>query len=300
MNAFTGNPKFHGYFTAMVTPMTENGDVDKQGFVDFTNWQIEQGIHGLVPVGTTGESATLTHDEHMEIISLCVDTANGRVPVIAGAGSNSTREAVSLAQHAQQAGADAVLIVTPYYNKPNQDGLYQHYKTVADGVDVPVIIYNIPGRSVIDMTTDTMKRLADDCKNIIGVKDASGDGTRSLEMHTKIGGDFSILSGDDPMMPAYYAGGGHGCVSVTSNIAPKLTSDVHNAWVAGDTQTALAISAKLFALHKALFTAPNPVPAKYALSLLGKMTPRVRLPLVACDETVQANVRKAMEQAGLL
>ena len=300
MTVFAGNPKYQGYFTALVSPMLENGHLDEKGFQDFVQWQIDEGIQGLVPVGTTGESPTLTHDEHMRLISSCVDVAKGRVPVIAGAGSNSTREALALGQHAQKAGADAILVVTPYYNKPSQEGLYQHYKTIAQGVDLPIVLYNIPGRSVIDMSTDTMKRLIDECPNITGVKDASRDGTRGLEMHTKLGADFTILSGDDPMMPACYAGGGHGCISVTSNVAPKLTSDVHRAWVAGDTKKALEISSKLYYLHTNLFSAPNPGPAKYALSLLGKMTDRVRLPLVDCDDDVKAKVRFALEHAGLL
>ena len=300
MTTLAGNPKYQGYFTALVSPMTENGDLDETAYQSFVQWQIDQGIQGLVPVGTTGESPTLTHDEHMRLISSCVEVAKGKVPVIAGAGSNSTREALALGQHAQNAGADAILVVTPYYNKPSQEGLYQHYKTIAEGVDLPIIVYNIPGRSVIDMTTETLFRLVDDCPNITGVKDASGDGVRVLEMHTKIGADFTMLSGDDPMMPGFYGSGGHGCISVTSNVAPKMTSDIHRAWVAGDTKTALDLSSKLYHLHVNLFVAPNPGPAKYALSLLGKMNARVRLPLVPCDDDVKAKVRFALDYAGLL
>ena len=300
MSVFAGNPLYQGYFTALVTPFDNDGKMDEKKYQDFIQWQIDEGIHGLVPMGTTGESATVSHDEHMRAITLCVEVANGKIPVCAGAGSNSTEEAMSLAKHAEKCGADSVLVVTPYYNKPSQEGMFQHFKSIADAIEIPIIMYNIPGRSVIDMSSDTVKRLADVCANIVGIKDASGDGTRVLETSVKVGDDFTLLSGDDPMMPGFYASGGHGCISVSSNVAPKMCSDVHRAWVAGDTKTALEISQKLYYLHTDLFCTSNPVPAKYALSLLGKMEPNVRLPLVKCSDPEKAKVESALKHAGLL
>src|SRR6202030_764476 len=224
---------FRGSFTALVTPF-RNGSVDEKAFRGLVLWQIDEGTNGLVPVGTTGESPTLSHDEHKQVVEWCVEEARGRVPVIAGAGSNSTREAVDLAQHAEQAGADAVLVVTPYYNKPTQEGLYQHFKAVNDAIGIPIFIYNIPGRSVIDMSVDTMKRCYE-LKNIAGVKDATASMVRVSQQRARLGEDFNQLSGEDATVLGYMAHGGHGCISVTSNVAPRLCSEFHVAWQKGDT-----------------------------------------------------------------
>src|SRR5579859_3302382 len=224
--------KFRGSFTALVTPF-KNGSLDEAAFRSLVNWQISEGTNGLVPVGTTGESPTLSHDEHKKVVEWCIEEAKGRVPVIAGAGSNSTKEAVALAQHAQKAGADAVLVVTPYYNKPTQEGLYQHFKAIHDAVDLPIIIYNIPPRSVVDMSIATMARLAK-LKNIVGVKDATMDLARPLRTRIAIGPEFCQLSGEDITVVPYLSQGGHGCISVTANIAPRLCADLHEAWQRGD------------------------------------------------------------------
>ena len=290
---------FKGSLTALITPFRD-GKVDEKAYQGLVEWQIDQGTDGVIPVGTTGESPTLSHGEHERVVEMCVEAAAGRIPVIAGAGSNSTAECVRLTQHAKTAGADAALIVTPYYNKPSQDGLYAHYKTVADAVDIPIIIYNIPPRSVIDMSTATMARLARDCPNIIGVKDATADLTRPLAMRQEIGDDFCMLSGEDATVMSFLANGGDGCISVTSNAAPRACAEMHAAWLAGDTKAAMDINARLFPLHTALFVEPNPVPVKYAASLLEKCTMDVRLPLTPANENTQKLVRDAMVSAGLL
>ena len=290
---------FKGSLTALITPFRD-GKVDEKAYQGLVEWQIDQGTDGVIPVGTTGESPTLSHGEHERVVEMCVEAAAGRIPVIAGAGSNSTAECVRLTQHAKTAGADAALIVTPYYNKPSQDGLYAHYKTVADAVDIPIIIYNIPPRSVIDMSTATMARLARDCPNIIGVKDATADLTRPLAMRQEIGDDFCMLSGEDATVMSFLANGGDGCISVTSNAAPRACAEMHDAWLAGDTKAAMDINARLFPLHTALFVEPNPVPVKYAASLLEKCTMDVRLPLTPANENTQKLVRDAMVSAGLL
>ena len=290
---------FKGSYTALVTPF-RNGSVDEKGFQDFVDWQIKEGSHGLVPVGTTGESPTLSHDEHKRVVKLCVDAAGGRVPVIAGAGSNNTIEAIELAQSAEGSGASAVLVVTPYYNKPNQEGLYQHYKAINDAISIPIIIYNIPPRSVIDMKTETMARLYADCKNIVGVKDATANIARVSDQREAMGADFNQLSGEDGTALGYMAHGGHGCISVTANVAPKLCSEFQQACMAGDFATALAYQDRLMPLHRAMFLEPSPGGAKYALSLLGKMENRLRLPLVPISEPTQAKVRDAMVHAGLI
>ncbi len=290
---------FKGSLTALITPFRD-GKLDEKAFQGLVEWQIDEGTDGIIPVGTTGESPTLSHDEHERVVELCIEAAAGRVPVIAGTGSNSTEECVRLTQHAKTAGADAALIVTPYYNKPSQDGLYAHYKAVADAVDLPVIIYNIPPRSVIDMSVETMARLAKDFDTIIGVKDATADLTRPLSMRQEIGDDFCMLSGEDATVMSFMANGGDGCISVTSNVAPGACAQMHDAWAADNQREAMAINARLFPLHDALFVEPNPVPVKYAASVLGKCEMGVRLPLTPANENTQALVREAMTAAGLL
>jgi 4-hydroxy-tetrahydrodipicolinate synthase len=265
----------------------------------FIAWQIDEGSHGLVPVGTTGESPTLSHDEHKRVVDICIETAAGRVPVIAGAGSNNTHEAIELARYADKAGADGLLIVTPYYNKPSQEGLYQHYKAINDAVGIPIIIYNLPPRSVIDMSVETMARLFE-LKNIAGVKDATGKIDRvSLQRHA-MGPDFIQLSGDDGTALAVMAHGGHGCISVTSNVAPKLLAEFQEACLAGDYAKALVYQDRLMPLHKALFIEPNPAGVKYALSVIGKMTEDMRLPMVKVSEPARAEIHSAMVHAGLI
>lgn len=290
--------KFRGSFTALVTPF-KNGSVDEAGFRGFVDWQIAEGTNGLVPVGTTGESPTVSHDEHKRIVEWCIDQAKGRVPVMAGAGSNSTREAIELAEHAEGAGADAVLVVTPYYNKPTQEGLYQHFKAINDAINIPIFIYNIPGRSVIDMSVETMTRLSQ-LPHIAGVKDATASMVRVSQQRAAMGEDFNQLSGEDATILGYMAHGGHGCISVTSNVAPRLCSEFHQAWQRGDTAAALAIHDKLMPLHTDLFMESNPAPIKYALSVLGKMEETLRLPMVPVSEPTRAAVRKAMVHAGLI
>ena len=290
---------FKGALTALITPFRE-GEVDDKAYQGLVEWQIEEGTDGVIPVGTTGESPTLSHGEHERVVEMCIEAAGGRVPVIAGTGSNSTEECVRLTEHAKAAGANAALIVTPYYNKPSQEGLYAHFKTVADAVDIPIIIYNIPPRSVIDMSTATMARLAKDCANIGGVKDATADLTRPLAMRQEIGEAFCMLSGEDATVMSFLANGGDGCISVTSNVAPGACAQMHDAWQAGNAKVAMEINARLFPLHSALFVEPNPVPVKYAASLFDKCTMDVRLPLTPANENTQKLVRDAMVSAGLL
>jgi 4-hydroxy-tetrahydrodipicolinate synthase len=256
-------------------------------------------MHGLVPVGTTGESPTLTHDEHKQVVEWCVSQAKGRVPVIAGAGSNSTAEAVDFSKYAEKAGADAVLIVTPYYNKPTQEGLYHHYKAINDAIGIPIIIYNIPARSIVDMSVDTMKRLSE-LKNIAGVKDATANMTRVTQQRAAMGDDFNQMSGEDITALGFMAHGGHGCISVTSNVAPRLCAEFQNACLKGDLATALTLHDKLAPLHINLFVETSPAPIKYALSLIGKCANTVRLPMVPATEKAQVAVRQAMVHAGLL
>jgi 4-hydroxy-tetrahydrodipicolinate synthase len=289
---------FKGSITALVTPM-QNGALDEEAFRTFVDWQVEEGSHGLVPMGTTGESPTLSHEEHRRIVEICIEVVAGRVPVIAGAGSNSTREAIDLAKFAEKAGADALLVVTPYYNKPSQEGLYQHYKAINDGVGIPIFIYNIPPRSVIDMSVETMARLFE-LKNIAGVKDATGKIDRISLQRGAMGADFIQLSGDDSTALAVMAHGGHGCISVTSNVAPKLLSEFQSACIAGDYAKALLYQDRLMPLHRALFLEPNPAGVKYACSLIGKMRDDVRLPMVRVAESTRTEIRAAMVHAGLI
>ncbi|HEY1365168.1 MAG TPA: 4-hydroxy-tetrahydrodipicolinate synthase [Xanthobacteraceae bacterium] len=289
---------FRGSFTALVTPFA-NGAIDEKAFRGLVDWQIAEGTNGLVPVGTTGESPTLSHAEHQRVVAWCIEQAKGRVPVIAGAGSNSTKEAIELCREAQAAGADAVLVVTPYYNKPTQEGLYQHYKAINDAIDIPIIIYNIPARSVIDMSVDTMKRLFE-LDHIAGVKDATTSMVRVSAQRAAIGEDFNQLSGEDATALGFMAHGGHGCISVTSNVAPRLCAEFQDACRRGDFRTALALQDKLMPLHTALFIETSPAPVKHALAVLGKCADTVRLPLVKPGERTQAAVREAMVHAGLI
>jgi 4-hydroxy-tetrahydrodipicolinate synthase len=294
----TVKTRFRGSFTALVTPF-KNGSVDEKAFRDLVEWQIAEGTNGLVPVGTTGESPTLSHEEHKKVVSWCVEQARGRVPVIAGAGSNSTKEAIELSQHAESVGADAVLVVTPYYNKPTQEGLYQHFKAINDAIGIPIIIYNIPARSVIDMSVETMKRLYE-LKNIAGVKDATANVVRVSQQRAAMGEEFNQLSGEDASALGFMAHGGHGCISVTSNVAPRLCAEFQSACLRGDFGTALKLQDKLMPLHTILFIETNPAPVKYALSVLGKCAETVRLPMVPVSEKTRAAVREAMVHAGLI
>jgi 4-hydroxy-tetrahydrodipicolinate synthase len=294
----TAKTSFQGSFTALVTPF-KNGALDEKAFRELIDWQLAEGTNGLVPVGTTGESPTLSHDEHKQVVEWCVGQAKGRVPVVAGSGSNSTDEAIDLSRHAETAGADAVLIVTPYYNKPTQEGLYQHFKAINDAIGIPIIIYNIPARSVIDMSVDTMKRLFE-LRNIAGVKDATANMVRVSQQRADIGPDFNQLSGEDATALGFNAHGGHGCISVTSNVAPRLCAEFQSACRRGDYATALTLQDKLMPLHHALFIETNPAPAKYALSVLGRCAETVRLPLVPVTDKTKAAVRDAMVHAGLI
>ncbi len=287
-----------GSITALVTPF-KDGQVDESAFQAFVDWQIECGTNGLVPVGTTGESPTLAHDEHRRVVSLCIEATAGRVPVIAGAGSNSTAEAISLTRFAKEAGADAVLVVTPYYNKPSQEGLYQHYKALNDCADIPIIIYNIPGRSVIDMSVETMARLFQ-LPNIAGVKDATGDLVRPSDQRLAMGPEFIQLSGEDGTALGFNAHGGRGCISVTSNVAPLLCAEFQTACQSGDYDRALTLQDRLMPLHRALFCETSPAPVKYAASLLGKCSDEVRMPMIPASESAREVVRLAMANAGLL
>jgi 4-hydroxy-tetrahydrodipicolinate synthase len=294
----TVKTSFNGSFTALVTPFS-NGSLDEKAFRSLVDWQIAEGTDGLVPVGTTGESPTLSHEEHRQVVEWCIEQAKGRVPVIAGAGSNSTREAIELARHAEEAGANAVLVVTPYYNKPTQEGLYQHFKAINDAIGIPIIIYNIPARSVIDMTVDTMKRLFE-LDHIAGVKDATANVVRVSQQRAAMGEGFNQLSGEDATALGFMAHGGHGCISVTSNVAPRLCAEFQHACLKGDYRTALVLQDKLMPLHTALFIETNPAPAKYALSVLGKCDETVRLPLVRLADATKSAVRSAMVHAGLI
>lgn len=289
---------FKGSFTALITPF-EGSEVDYDAFGRLVEFQIEAGTHGLVPVGTTGESPTLSHDEHERVVESCVAAAKGRVPVIAGAGSNSTKEAIALARHAEKAGAAAVLVVTPYYNKPTQEGLYQHFKAINDAIGIPILIYNIPSRSVIDMTVATMARLFQ-LSNIVGLKDATASPVRLSQQRLAMGPEFNQLSGEDATALAFMAHGGHGCISVTSNLAPRLCAEFQNACLAGDFRRALELHDRLMPLHDALFVETSPGPVKYAASRLGLCKPGTRLPLAPISEPTKAIVDAALEKTGVL
>jgi 4-hydroxy-tetrahydrodipicolinate synthase len=289
-----------GSLTALVTPFDKGGRFDEKAFRAFVDWQVAEGTKGLVPVGTTGESPTLSHDEHRQVVKTCIDAAKGRVPVVAGAGSNNTEEAVGLVKFAEEAGADAVLVVTPYYNKPTQRGLYAHFAAVAKVTTLPVIIYNIPPRSVIDMTPETMGRLAHDFKNIAGVKDATGKVERVSEQRMTCGKDFIQLSGEDASALGFNAHGGVGCISVTSNVAPRLCAEFQAATLDNDKEKSLELQDRLMPLHKAIFIEPGLAGAKYALSRLGKVENVVRSPLTTVEEGTAAKIDAAMKFAGLI
>ena len=291
-------PSFRGVFTALVTPF-RRGELDEAAFVALVERQIAGGVHGLVPVGTTGETSTLSHAEHRRVVELCVATAAGRVPVIAGAGSNATAEAIELSRHAKEVGADAVLAVTPYYNRPSQEGLYRHYATMAEAVDIPVVVYNVPSRTSVDITNETLARLAK-LANIIGIKDATGDLPRASLQRLTCGPDWVMLSGDDPSALGYVAHGGHGCISVTSNVAPEACAAFYNALLGGDSQTAISWQDRLVRLHKALFLDASPSPTKFALAHLGLCADEVRLPIAPCAEAVKPAILEAMREAGVL
>lgn len=289
---------FKGSCTALITPF-RNGAVDEEAYQRLVEWQIAQGTHGLVPVGTTGESPTLSHDEHKRVVEFCIAIAAGRVPVIAGAGSNSTDEAVDLTRHAAEAGANGVLIVMPYYNKPTQEGLYLHFKALNDCADIPIIMYNIPGRSVIDMSVETMARLFE-LPNIVGVKDATADLARVSQQRAAMGPEFIQLSGEDATALGFMAHGGHGCISVTSNIAPGLCAEFQNACLAGEFGRALEIQDRLMPVHDALFVEASPGPVKYAASRLGICGAETRLPLAPISEASKKRVDAALEKSELL
>ena len=289
---------FKGVFTALLTPF-KNGELDEVSFRSFIDFQIGSGIHGLVPVGTTGESPTVSHDEHKLAVEICIDQASKKVPIIAGTGSNNTAEAIELTNHACEKGADAALVVTPYYNKPNQEGLYAHYKAIAENSDIPIVIYNIPGRSIVDMNLETMNELFQ-IKNIIGVKDATSDISRVFKYKSIIGDSFNQLSGEDATTLAYMTYGGHGSISVTSNIAPKLCSDLMNLCLAGKFDEASKINDKLMKLHECLFLEPSPGPVKYAAEKLGLMSSELRLPLVEISKNTKDRVDEAMKFASLI
>ena len=290
--------RFQGSITALITPF-KNGAVDEQGFQRFVEWQIDEGINGLVPVGTTGESPTLSHDEHKRVVELCIEAARKRVPVIAGTGSNSTDEAIDLTQHAQKAGADAALVVLPYYNKPTPEGQYLHFKAIHDATDLPIFIYNVPPRSAVDMTVETMARLAK-LPRIVGVKDATADLARPIRTKLAIDKDFIMLSGEDGTALPFLAQGGVGCISVTSNVAPRLTAEMHKAWAEGDLKHAMKLNERLMAVNDALFCETSPGPVKYAAELIGQCSAELRLPMVPIAESSKKTVREAMVHAGLI
>lgn len=289
---------FKGSFTALITPF-RNDAFDELAYERLIEWQIAQGTHGLVPVGTTGESPTLSHEEHKRAVEVCVETVRKRVPVIAGAGSNSTAEAIDFTRHAKDAGADAVLIVMPYYNKPTQEGLYRHIKAINDAVDIPIVLYNVPSRTVSDMSVATMARCAQ-LKNVVGVKDATANLARASLQRLACGTEFAMLSGEDATALGFNAHGGQGCISVTSNVAPALCAEFQNACLAGDYAKALSIHDRLMPLHDALFAETSPGPVKYAASLLGLCSPETRLPLAPIAESTKQIVEAAMTGAGLL
>jgi 4-hydroxy-tetrahydrodipicolinate synthase len=290
-------PKLRGVFTALVTPFRD-GALDEAAFVKLVERQIAGGVHGLVPVGTTGETATLSHEEHRRVVELCVQTAAGRVPVIAGAGSNSTSEAIELAQHAKEIGADAVLAVTGYYNRPSQEGVYRHFAAMDAAVDIPIVIYNVPSRTIVDLSNDLVERLAK-LPHVVGIKDATGDMTRVSLQRLTCGPDWMMLSGDDPTALGYVAHGGHGLISVTSNVAPEACAAFLNACLGGDWEAARGWQDRLVRLHKALFLDASPSPTKFALAELGLCSDETRLPIAPCVDAVKPVVLAAMREAGL-
>jgi 4-hydroxy-tetrahydrodipicolinate synthase len=291
--------ELRGSLPALLTPF-KNGKVDEKAYAKFIAWQIAEGSHGLVPVGTTGESPTVSHEEHRRCIEIAVETAAGKVPVVAGAGSNSTEEALGLAKFAKKAGADAAMLVCPYYNKPTQEGLYQHFAAVAKAVDIPIVVYNVPGRTMSNISAETLARLVKDCPNVVAVKDATGDLARPSRMRMLLNGGFAQLCGEDALALGFNAHGGQGCISVTANVAPRLCSEFQSATLKGDYAAALKLQDRLMPLHIALFVETNPSPVKYAASLLGHCEADVRLPMVDCMDSTKKQVRDAMVHAGLL
>ena len=287
-----------GSFTALITPF-KNGKIDEESFRSFIDFQIDEGIQGVVPVGTTGESPTLSHEEHKQAVEICIDQTKKRVPVIAGTGSNNTEEAIDLTRHAEKSGADAALIVTPYYNKPTQRGMYEHYESISKNSNIPIIIYNIPGRSVVNMTNETMKELFK-LKNIVGVKDATADIPRVYNSRIDIGEDFNLLTGDDATCLAFMIYGGHGAISVTANIAPKLCSDFMNFCLERKFQEATRINDLLMPLHTALFIESSPSPVKYAANKLGLCSSEIRLPLTEISDETKKIVEQALKHASLI
>jgi len=293
------NKEFRGSLTALLTPFRNDGTVDIAALGRFIDWQIDQGTAGLIPAGTTGESPTLTHDEHALVVAHTVKVSGGRVPVMAGAGSNSTHEAIGMARHAKAVGADALLVVAPYYNKPTQEGLYQHFMLVADATDLPLYVYNVPGRSVVEVLPETMARLAQH-PNIVGTKDATANLSRPLQLRALLGdAPFTLLTGDDGTAVSFLAAGGTGCISVTANIAPRLCADMHEAWQSGDVARAMEIQQRLTPLHDAMFCESNPGPVKYAASRLGLCTPTLRLPLCEPSAASCALIDEALSKTGL-
>ncbi|WCK80075.1 4-hydroxy-tetrahydrodipicolinate synthase [Agrobacterium fabrum] len=290
---------FKGSITALVTPFVD-ARIDEHALRRHINWQIEEGTSGLVPCGTTGESPTLTHDEHKRVVEIVIEEARGRVPVIAGAGSNSTAETIDFVHHSQRAGADGLLIVSPYYNKPTQEGLYQHFKAIDAQAEIPIIVYNIPGRSVIDIHVETLARIFHDCKNVSGVKDATGNLLRPSLERIACGKDFNLLTGEDGTALGYMAHGGHGCISVTANVAPRLCAEFQAACLSRDFARALDLQDRLMPLHRAIFLETNPAGPKYALKRLGRMQGSLRLPLVTVSAPVQREIDEAMNHAGIL
>jgi 4-hydroxy-tetrahydrodipicolinate synthase len=289
--------RIKGSIPALITPM-KDGKVDEAAFRALVQWQIAEGSTGLVPTGTTGESPTLSHEEHMRVVEICVEEAAGRVPVIAGAGSNSTDEAIALTRHAKEVGCDAVLSVTGYYNKPSQEGQYRHFMAIAEAVDIPILLYNIPGRAIVEISVETMARLAKH-RNIIGVKDATANLMRPSRERNAIGKEWLLISGEDGTALGYNAHGGHGCISVTANVAPRLCAEFQAASLAGDFAKAREYQDRLMPLHDAMFCEPSPAPAKFGVSLLGRCLPDVRLPLVEATDVARAQVKAAMQGAGL-
>lgn len=290
--------RIRGSIPALITPFRD-GKVDERKLQEFVDWQIKQGTHGLVPCGTTGESPTLSHEEHHRVVDLVIEAAAGRVPVIAGAGSNSTSEAIDLATHAKAAGADACLVVTPYYNKPTQDGLFAHFEAISKAVDLPIIVYNIPGRCVVDITPATMARIAK-LPTVIGLKEATGDVGRYAKHRELIGTEFLQLAGDDGLAVAAAANGAVGCISVAANIAPRLYADLQNALMAGDFTTALALQDRVTLLNEALFLEPNPCPVKWAAGRLGLCEPDLRLPMLGIGPATAERMEAALKRAGLV
>lgn len=291
--------QFTGSIPALITPML-NGEVDEKALKKLVNWHIQEGTNGIVPVGTTGESPTLSHVEHRRVVDIVVEEVDGRVPVIAGAGSNNTKEAIELARHAEKVGADAILTVAPYYNKPSQEGMFRHFKAIAGSVSVPVFLYNVPSRTIADISVATVDRLAKDCENIVGIKDATADMARPSQQRVLTGNHFIQLSGEDASALGFNAHGGIGCISVTANVAPGLCAQFQAATLNGDYEVARNIQDRLMPLHDAMFAEPSPGPVKYGVSLLGHCSDEVRLPVTTISQACKTRVKDAMVYAGLL